>query len=139
MIHYDRVERTIFGAEATIHTDVRVDEELGRFRNWAASIRVIGAYNPDALGWADFRTNSTGSAANFLLALGRLIINKEWDITRFLGQDQPFFRILNRKDTFRILTGAVLDSFFRVIALFPAQEPSDIINIRIPESLPGNA
>src|SRR5687767_5790323 len=57
MIHDDRIEWTIFGAEAAVHADIRVDEEFGRLRNRAPGLWIVRADNPDTLWRTDLCAN----------------------------------------------------------------------------------
>src|SRR5690349_1862977 len=65
VIHDDRVEGTVLGAEATVHADVYVDIELGRLGDRAAGSRVVRAHDPDTLRRADLGTNTARGAALF--------------------------------------------------------------------------
>src|SRR5688500_14428056 len=41
VVHFDGIERAILSAEAAVHADVRVNEELGRLGDGATSRRVV--------------------------------------------------------------------------------------------------
>src|SRR6185503_20424510 len=121
-----------------VHTDIYVNEKFGRHGDRAARLRVVRTHDPDTLRRADLGTDSAGGAKYILLSIRTFIVNQEGNVTRFFRRDQSFFRILDGEDAALIFARAVLDSFFRVVAFLPAQQPDDVVNIRIPESLPGD-
>src|ERR1051326_4914916 len=100
MVHDDRVEWTILGAETTVHADIHVNVELGRLRNRSTCVGVIRADDPDALRWTNFCTDPARGAALFPCSIRLFIIHQERDIAHFLRWDQSFLRILDREDAF---------------------------------------
>ncbi len=84
VIHDDRVERTVLGAEAAVHADVHVDVELGRLGDRAARVRVVRTHDPDALRRADLGTDAAGGTALFLRAIWFFIVHQERNISASL-------------------------------------------------------
>jgi len=85
----------------TVHANIGIYEKISWLRNGPAGLGIIGPDDPDALRRADFGTDATGSAADFLLALD-LIINEKRHIAEFLGNRQFFLGILHGKYAARI-------------------------------------
>src|SRR4030065_1959608 len=91
MVHFDRIERAVFGAKAAVHANVHVDVKLSRYRDGFAGLRIVRPNDPNALGRADFGANPTGSTTNALGAVVLFIIDKEWDVSEFFRKDQFLF------------------------------------------------
>ena len=139
VIHLDRVERAVLGAETAVHADVGIDVELSRLRDGLAGLGVVRAHDPDALRRADLRANTAGGAAHSFLAVFSLVIDQEGNIAELFGSGQFLFRVLDGEDTARVLAGAVGDPFGSVIALLAAgksaEEPDSIFRYTCSKSV----
>ena len=103
MIHLDRIEGTEFCAQTAIHTDINIDVKFCRFRNWTSCFGICRAFDPYALGWAYFGTNSTGCTALFVIAFFIYLVDQKRNKSELLRNWQFFFRILYGENTFASL------------------------------------